>query len=57
MSLVSRLGELITAIGTDVKSLGTRVSALESKPRVVLTQAAYDALGTKDANTLYVIVG
>ena len=29
MSLQARLGSLITAIGTDIKSLGTRVTALE----------------------------
>lgn len=34
----------------------TRLTTLEGRPKsVVLTQAAYDGLGTKDANTLYFI--
>lgn len=36
----------------DTKPTGTGITAI-----VKLTQAAYDALGTKDANTLYVISG
>ena len=36
--------------------LTTRVETIEARPKnVVLTQAAYDALATKDANTLYFI--
>lgn len=33
------------------------VASLDIRDIVKLTQAEYDALGSKDANTLYVIVG
>jgi hypothetical protein len=38
-------------------ALDTKVASTSIDDIVVLTQAAYDALGTKDAETLYVIVG
>lgn len=39
-----------------VTPLTTRVENIEARPKnVVLTQAQYDALATKDANTLYFI--
>jgi hypothetical protein len=56
MSLASQVSALATAVGSTVKALTTRVTTLESRaPVVILTQSAYDALGTKDAGTLYVI--
>jgi hypothetical protein len=36
---------------------GTYVASATIRTIVQITQAAYDALGTKDPNTLYVIVG
>lgn len=36
---------------------GSSIVSLTPKSWVQITQSAYDALGTKDANTLYVIVG
>lgn len=68
-TMQARIATLITAIGADIKSLTTSVSTNTSAISTIqtdlttnhkwvqLTQAAYDALGTKDANTLYVIVG
>lgn len=56
MSLTTRIADLATVIGSSVKGLSTRVTALESRTKtVVLTQAAYDSLAVKDANTAYVI--
>lgn len=58
MSLASQISALASAVGTNIKALAARVTTLESNaPVVILTQAEYDALGTKDAGTLYVIVG
>jgi hypothetical protein len=56
MDLASRISALATSIGGTIKALTARVTTLESRaPVVVLTQAAYDALATKDAGTVYVI--
>lgn len=58
MSLASRISDLASAVGSNIKALAARVTTLESNaPVVILTQAEYDALATKDADTLYVIVG
>lgn len=42
---------------TPKSSLDTKPTATGITAIVVLTQASYDALGTKDANTLYIISG
>ena len=53
--LEQRIKDLANATGTECKAIRTLVA---TKATVVsLTQAQYDALATKDANTLYVIVG
>jgi hypothetical protein len=45
-----------TYTDTKTKALSDRLDPIESRPKnVVLTQAAYDALATKDSNTLYFI--
>lgn len=36
---------------------GTAVNSADFDNAVKITQAAYDALGTKDARTIYIIVG
>lgn len=56
MSLVTQISALAQSIGANIKALTARVVTLEGRaPVVLLTQAAYDALATKDANTVYVI--
>ena len=45
----------VSALETSLKSLQTTVNA--QPKQVVLTQAAYDALTTKDSNTIYYING
>jgi hypothetical protein len=55
VTLETRLVTAVEAIGADVGAIETE---LEINHRwVQLTQAAYNALGTPDPNTLYVIVG
>lgn len=56
---VSGLTTSVGDLASDVNDLqSSKVGGNGSITTVVqLTQAAYDALGTKDANTLYVIVG
>lgn len=54
--------DLITALTNRVSALETALTSLQStvnsQPKqVVLTQAAYDALSTKDSNTIYYING
>lgn len=61
MSLQSRISELITAIGGDIKdindTIATQVSSSTISSIVQLTQAAYDALSPPASDTLYIIVG
>lgn len=44
----------ISALNTGVERINTALAGISLR---VLTQAQYNALGSKDANTLYVIVG
>jgi len=55
MTLTERITLLAQALGADVKAVNESVEALTKIEQ--LTQAEYDAIGTKDANTLYVVVG
>ena len=55
MTLTERITLLAQALGADLKAVNDSIDALVKIEQ--LTQAQYDALGTKDANTLYVIVG
>lgn len=56
MSTLSTINQALGDLAAAVKALTTRVVTLEGRaPVVLLTQAAYDALATKDANTVYVI--
>lgn len=54
MSLQSRIADLITAIGADIKALQDAGGV--ATPFVPITQTDYDALSPPDAGTLYVIV-
>lgn len=45
------------SVGTPVTAEFNPIAGVVVNLIVNLTQAAYDAIGTKDANTLYVIVG
>ena len=55
MTLTERIEILAQAVGVDVKAMNTRIDDLVKIEQ--LTQAQYDALATKDANTLYVVIG
>lgn len=55
MALADQIATLATRIATEFKSV--RSTDLGGLKFVKLTQAAYTALGTKDANTVYFIVG
>lgn len=56
MTLADQLSALAANIGGVVKALTSRVTTLEGRTQVVtLTQAAYDALATKDPAVVYVI--
>lgn len=60
MSLASQVSSLATRIATEIKAVrNEKISSTDGtvKNVVKLTQAQYDALGTKVATTLYVIVG
>jgi hypothetical protein len=60
---VTSLGTNVTALGTSVTDLEASVSGKVTASGSIttvhgpITQAAYDALATKDPATLYVIVG
>lgn len=56
MTFGESLSAALAQLAAAVKALTARVVTLEARaPVVLLTQAAYDALGTKDPNTVYVI--
>jgi hypothetical protein len=56
MSLVSKISDLATAIGTAVKSLNTRATALEARTEVVmLSESDYAALDPKDPDVFYAV--
>lgn len=56
MAFTDQLALAITDLTAAIKAITARVATLESRaPVVVLTQAAYDALPSKDAGTVYVI--
>lgn len=60
MSLASQVSALATRVATEIRAVrNEKVSSSDGtvKDIVRLTQAQYDALGTKVATTLYVIVG
>lgn len=50
-------GDLIPKSYADTIETGIKSTTLGGLTFVKLTQAAYTALGTKDANTVYLIVG
>lgn len=55
MSQQTRLEALATRAGAEIKAV--RTTDLGGLTFVKLTQSAYDGLGSKDANTVYFIVG
>lgn len=55
MTLAERITLLAQALGADIKAVNESIDSLVKIEQ--LTQAQYDALATKDANTLYVVVG
>ena len=62
MALVDQVNSLATRVGTEFKSIRTALTGKVGTDGTVLntvklTQAQYDALGTKVATTLYIIQG
>ena len=49
--------QLLATIATDSATGGRGVTGGGSYVMLMLTQVAYDAIVTKDANTLYIVVG
>ena len=57
MSQEDRITALATRVGQEIKDIRTEIPNTNGLSFIQMTQAAYNSLGTKDPNTVYLIVG